>query len=142
MLIEEVDNIPEGMALLPLAEKEFLRLAPFERRVYIRRSKRTWLLMDDEGEVLMALGVHKPTQLSTPELWMLMAERFKLNLRRNVLALRDRIDDLFALYPHLMLRVDATAKEAQHFVRFFGFEEFYRTAAGDREFIYYEARKK
>lgn len=142
MLIEEVNNIPEEMALLPLAEEEFRRLAPFERRVFLRRSKRTWLLLDDEGEVLMALGVHKPTQLSTPELWMLMDEKFKHNLRRNLLALRKRIDDLFALYPHLMLRVDASVKEAQHFVQFFGFEEYYRTAAGDREFIYYEARKK
>jgi hypothetical protein len=141
MLIKEVAELPEELPLLPFAEEELKRHTPVERKIFLRRSKHTWVLFDDVGEMLMVVGVTRPTQLSTPEVWMLLCEGFTKNLRRNLIAVRKKVQDLLDLYPHVRVRVDALIPGGTKFVEFMGFTEYFRDTKGTREYIYYEVRR-
>lgn len=141
MLVKETNELPEDLALLPFSESEFRRLSPVERKIFIRRSPNTWVVYDDEDEVLMCVGITQPSQLSTPEIWMLLCAGFSKRLRRNILEVRERLEELLALYPHVIVRVDAAIPAGQKFVRFMGFTEYYRDTKGEREYIYYEVRR-
>lgn len=137
-MFQAVKELPEGMKLAPFAESEMRRLLEVERKIYIRRSERMWAMVDEHNHTLLVVGIIKPTQISIPELWLLMCEPFSDNLRTNWPEIKNGMNDLLALYPQVMVRVDAQLPAGKKFVERLGFMEYHREVRGDREYIYYK----
>jgi hypothetical protein len=141
MLHSLVEELPDDLPLLPWAEEEMRRTPKPFQRIFIRRSEKTWIVVDDHGTTLMAVGIQRPTQISTPELWVLLCEGFRTDLRRNLREIGKLFEELLEEYPHVMVRVDAQAPAGQKLVEYFGFTEYFRDVKDDREYIYYEVRR-
>lgn len=142
MLLSEVEELPPDLPLLPWAEEEMRRTPEVERRIFVRRSEKVWVLLDEDHHTLAVAGVIVPTAVSTPELWILLCEGFKANLRRNLVELYDNmVSVLLEQYPHVRVKVDAQAPAGTKFAELFGFVEVGRQHAGDREYIHLEVRK-
>lgn len=136
--MREVTELPEELPLLPFAEEEMRRMAPIERRIHFRRSENTFVMEDKDGEILIVIGVIQRTQVSVPEVWMLLCEGFTRNLRRNMIDLRNKVrDELLARYDKVMVKADASHKQAQRFAEFLGFEKIYHAD----DYIYYEVSR-
>lgn len=141
MFHRAVEELPADLPFLPIAEEEMRHTPELEKKIFMRRSKDMWVLSDQANNTLMVAGITQPTIMSTPELWVLLCKDFKKNLRQNLIETKAKISELLNLYPHVMARVDAQTPVGQHFVQFFGFEEYHRETHGDREYIYYEVRR-
>lgn len=112
------------------------------RKIFLRRSKQMWVLHDEANHTILVAGIVEPSQMSTPELWVLLCEPFKKRLRALLPQMKLKLDELLELYPHLKVRVDAETPGGRKLVEFLGFTEYHRDAPGNgREYIYYEVHR-
>lgn len=118
------------------------RTPPIERKIFVRRSEHVWVLLDEDYHTLAVAGVIRHSLTSIPELWILLCRDFRLNLNRNLRALKENmVEVLWVDYDHLRVKVDAEAPAGTRLAEFFGFTEFGREEAGGREYIHLEVRK-
>lgn len=112
-----------------------------ERKIFVERSEQVWSLMDEDHHTLMVVGIIARSQVSIPELWMLMCEPFKWKLKTNWADVKEKFEILLAEYPRVMVKVDAAVPVGKRFVELLGFTEYHRDVKGDREYIYYEVNR-
>lgn len=136
-----VDELPDDLPLLPWAEEQMRRLPEVERKIFIRRTEKMWVLETESKETLMVVGMRQLTQSSVPELWVLLCTPFTHNLRRNMILIRHELEKLLDEHPRLYARVDAQTPNGIKFVQAFGFREIRRDTHAEREYIYCEVTK-
>jgi hypothetical protein len=142
MHYRKIESLPDDLPLLPWAEEEMRQRPEVERKIFIRRSEQMWVVTDEWNHALLVAGIIQPTQLSTPELWVLLCEGFSNNLRQNLRDAYKHLDKLLEEYEHVMVRVDAEAPAGTKLVELLGFTEYHREASiTSREYIYYEVRR-
>lgn len=117
------------------------RMPELERKIYLRRTEQTWVLEDQNGNTVMVAGLIKKTQVSTPEIWMLLCEPFRENLLKNILQLRPKVAELLELHPRIVVRVDAQAPGGTRMMEALGFRPFRRETAHGREYIHCEVTR-
>lgn len=144
MLIAEVINtIPEGLELLPWSRKEVDENSTPEGRAHLaRNSDRIWVVRNAQEQDLLIAGIYRPALIGQPpELYLLVCEAFKRNLRRNLLETRELVKGLLLDFPHVIVQIDAHFPVGQKFAEFMGFvsQRRYEVHKG-REYIIYEVR--
>lgn len=138
MLHQEIDALPEGLRFLPVGEAEMRKTPDYEKRIFVRRSERVWALQDENGVTLVVAGIIRRSDVSVPELWILMCADFKTRLRKNLAEIKLKLRELLDLYDHVRVRVDASRAVATRFAEYMGFTEYHRDEAG---YVYYEVRR-
>lgn len=142
MSVTEIKELPEDLPLFAWGQKEFDSTPPKERELFVKRSQHVWTLHDG-GELLMVVGVYQPNLVGDPpELWVLLCRNFKNNFRRNLLMVRDKMEELLELYPRVMVQVDAEFPAGNKFAMFMGFTQVRsQRLVNDREYIVYEVTR-
>lgn len=134
----EVDSIPTGLTLADWSDEEFKKTPPAARLALEQKSERIWCLTAN-GETVLICGVLVPALVSQPELWLLLCEGFKKTLRRNLIETRALVSDLIALYPNVIIRVDARYPAGHRFASFMNFTQVsHRLAPDGREYGIYK----
>lgn len=140
--VVETTSMPNDLELLPFSAAELAETPKFGQDLLVKHSSHTWVLMDETG-VLMVVGIFAPDLIGrTPELWMLVTEHFRTNLRRNLRAIAGKIEVLLELYPRVKVQVENGHIAGHRFALFFGFEpKGSITHPNGRTYVVYEVLK-
>lgn len=141
--VVETRTMPSALNMTEWAKQDVELLSAGEREVYLRRSEHAWILSED-GYTLMLVGVYKPVLVGPDaELWIVLCEEFNHRLRRNLLLVRDKFEELLEMYPLLRVRIDAQFPAGSKFAKFFGFVklELAPQLIRGREYLVYEVRR-
>lgn len=144
MLTAEVINtIPEGLELMAWSKKEVDENSTPKGRAYLaRNSERIWVVRNAAGDDLLIAGIYRPALIGhIPELYLLVCEAFKRNLRHNLVGTRELVKELMRDFPHVMVQIDARYPVGQRFAEFMGFTSINRHEVHKgREYIIYEVK--
>lgn len=141
LAVAEVDMFPKGLNLMPWSRHEFEQHTPKEVGHLKRTSEFVWTVSNTGGETLLVVGVKGEGLIGDiPELYMLVCEEFRKNLRRNLVEVRELVNELLTLYPHVKVQVDAKFPAGQRFAEFMGFRKMVGEPerVKDREYIWFE----
>lgn len=136
--IDEVNELPSVMPLADWSQEEWNKGGG---NVLVRRSEHVWSMTDD-GELLMAAGIIRPSFMSVPEIWVLLCRDFNKRLLRNVRLAKEYFELILAVYPRVMVRVDAEYTKGRRFIEAMGFTELQsQTLSDGRDYIVCEVRR-
>lgn len=124
--------------------KEWERQPHSARLELARASEHVWALNTSGGTSVLVAGMFRPVAIGfTPEIWLLICQPFRENLRRNLLDTKYWLNRLvFSRYPRVIVQIDAKYPEGQRFARFMGFKDsLERTTFEDREYLVYEVNE-
>jgi hypothetical protein len=136
-----VEELPEDAPFLPWAEQEMRRFTDIERKIFFRRTETMWVLEDEARNTILIAGIRRQSQVSTPELWVLLCEPFAKNLRRNIPLVRAKFYELLEQHPRIYAKIDAQSPSGLKFAEAFGFSVVSRDTSGPREYIFCEVTR-
>ncbi len=141
LTVEEINQIPGDLVLIDWSDKELKYNSTEAGRAYLaKNSDKLWVVRRGANENLLVAGIYRPALIGyTPELYMLVCEAFRTNIRRNLLETKELVKDLLALFPHVIVQIDADYLVGQKFAEFMGFRNQQRREVHrGREYIVFE----
>lgn len=137
MVLEVIHNIPRTLELSDWAREEFRRT---EVERIERESASMWRLLGARDEVIAIVGIYAPDLVGVlPEMWLLLTEDFRRNLRYNLVAAQVGFKQILSLYPQMMVRIDAESPLGTKFAEFYGFKKAQKAQQyHGRDYLVYE----
>lgn len=126
-MLQRVSDLPE-VKLAAWSQGEFDRFEARSRLEMVRRCPDLWTVTVDEHIILIA-GIKSESLIGSAELWVLVTEDFRKNLRLSLTETEALLPRLKELYPHAFIRVEEGSLVAERFAAWFGFYPV------DRDFI-------
>lgn len=134
--------MPKALHLTSHARADYESVPKFVSQLLVRQSAQTWTLIKG-NHTLMVVGVLRPALVGQrPELWMLLCEEFKRDLKTNLMLVHDKVADLLELYPNVYVRIDSQFGAGRKFAKFMGFVpvNIPPERVNGREYLTYEVR--
>lgn len=142
LVADRIREFPEGLNLMKWARDEYDNAGERGRTALVRTSEFVWAIKNQQGETLMVIGVFSQTLIGeTPELYILLCEGFRVNIRRNLRECKHLLDKLLQeYYPKVLVHVDAQFPSGQRFAEFMGFvkQDVPPVIRKGREYLTYE----
>lgn len=123
------------------SRREFDKSTVEERASLVQVSPHIWKVERD-GEPLLIAGIMQAQAIGgAAEIWLLVCEPMKKQLRRNAQDIKDLVRGLLCLYPHVYVQVDAAYPAGQRFAEFMGFTRLTESSRfKNREYLLYEIK--
>jgi hypothetical protein len=139
LTVEEVKELPRALPLTDWSQREYN--VPGSE-LLVRKSKHVWSITE-HGHPILIIGIYEPSFIGTiPELWLLMGEDFRKQLKRNLTFIRGQMDELLSYYPRLETRVDVDFQSGHRFAKAMGFKPIRQRLYSDgRDYVVYEVRR-